>query len=156
MKYLISLILLSTTFFCFSQEANLEKWTLTRIVDGDTVYAIDSLGKESKFRLIGIDTPESRHPFKPVEAYSKEATEALTQLLESYIIYVEYDIERVDRYGRTLAYIYNEDKVQVNAELVRIGLAKITTYPPNVKYVDTYVACQNKARQEEKGIWSGL
>jgi len=128
-------------------------WTLSKIVDGDTLYAIDSTGNSTKFRLIGIDTPESRHPRKPVQPYSAEATAALTSYLANDTLYIEYDIQTVDRYNRALAYVYDADKELVNAKLVAGGFARVSTYPPNVKYVELFTRLQQEARSNNIGLW---
>lgn len=152
--FIVSLILVSI-FSTQAQDSQLQKWTLSEIVDGDTVYAIDSLGNRVKFRLIGIDAPESRHPFKPVQPFSKEATAYLQELLaSSEHIFIEFDIDKFDRYGRMLAYIYTETKQFVNAKMVEEGFAQIMTYAPNVKYVETFYDLQKSAQLSRKGMWS--
>jgi len=131
----------------------LEKWTVTYIVDGDTFYGERNGQNRTKFRLIGIDTPESKHPNKPVEPYSKEASERLAQLIDNKDVLLEYDVQTNDRYGRSLVYVYNVDGIFVNKELVEEGLAQVYTFPPNVKYVEVFHDAQRRARDGKKGMW---
>jgi micrococcal nuclease len=75
-----------------------------RIIDGDTVV-IEQNGAPVKVRLIGVDTPETVHPNRPVEAYGREASRFTTNLLKGEAVYLEHDHQKTDRYGRTLAYL---------------------------------------------------
>ena len=120
-----------------------------RVVDGDT-FVIES---GEKIRLIGIDTPETVHPRKPVEPFGLEASQFTKKLLEGKQVELVFDVDKYDRYNRLLAYVYI-DGVFLNEELVKQGLAVISTYPPNVKYVEKYEAAQKYARENNLGIWS--
>lgn len=66
---------------------------------------------------------------------------------------LELDVDQMDRYGRTLAYVYLEDGTFLNAKLVEEGYAVIMTVPPNVKYVDLFIKLQKEARENRKGLW---
>lgn len=151
-------LILLTYFFVTNnlngQDVSFESWTVTYIVDGDTFYGEQNGQNRTKFRLIGIDTPESKHPNKPVEPYSKEASQRLSSLIENQDVLLEYDVQPRDRYGRALVYVYTKDERFVNNILVEEGLAQVYTFPPNVKYSDQFVQSQNKARQNKKGMWS--
>lgn len=125
---------------------------VTRVVDGDTaVMTLD--GVEVRVRFIGIDTPESVAPDQPVECYGKQASAYTTSRIEGRTIRLELDVERMDRYGRTLAYVWIGDEL-LNETLVAEGYALVTTYPPNVRYVDRFVAAQREAREAGRGLWS--
>jgi micrococcal nuclease len=113
---------------------------VVRVVDGDTII-VNVEGQEYRVRYIGIDTPETVHPTKPVEPFGKEASEMNKQLVEGKIVRLEKDISETDRYGRLLRYVYVDD-IFVNAELVRLGYAQVTTYPPDVKYQDIFLELQ--------------
>ena len=121
-----------------------------RVIDGDT-FVIE--GGE-RVRLIGCDTPESKHPddSKNVEAgivaaaYTKE-------LLEDKEIYILLDVQERDRYGRILAYVYLPDGTFLNEHLLEEGYARTMTMPPNVAFKDLLIAAQNRARKAKKGIW---
>ena len=127
---------------------------ITKVVDGDTFWAVDGTSKSIKVRLIGIDAPESRNVFKKKQGYyGKEAKEYLTTLLKGKYVKLEYDVDRTDQYGRTLAYVYLEDGTFVNAELLKNGYAMVMTIPPNVKFADVFVKHQQEARENKRGLW---
>lgn len=129
-------------------------FAVTKIVDGDTFWADDSTGKGVKIRLIGIDAPESRKTFKKeVGYYGKESKEFMATLLSDKSVRLEYDVNRTDRFGRTLAYVYLQDGTFVNAELVKNGYAMVMTVPPNVKFAEEFVKLQREARENRKGLW---
>ncbi|MGN5884062.1 thermonuclease family protein [Staphylococcus simulans] len=132
-----------------------EEATYSRAVDGDTVRLMYQ-GKESVFRLLLIDTPETKHPKKGVEPYGKEASAYTKNMLENASkIEVEFDKGgKTDKYGRYLAYVY-ADGVMVNDALVRQGLAKVAyIYPPSITYLDQLKESQRLAQQEHFNIWS--
>jgi micrococcal nuclease len=119
-----------------------------RVIDGDTI----ELENGEKVRYIGIDTPETVHPSKPIQYYGKEASEANRSLVEGKEVRLEFDVQQRDKYGRLLAYVYVGD-IFVNAWLVENGYAQILTIPPNVKYQDKFLELQRKAREEGRGLW---
>ena len=119
------------------------------MIDGDTIV----VGPEERVRLIGIDTPESVKPGTPVECFAREASAAMKRLVEGKRVRLELDVEKRDRYGRLLAYVYTGD-LFVNAEMVRNGYASVATFPPNIRHVDELVRLQREARQAGRGLWS--
>lgn len=128
---------------------NLTQVTIARVVDGDTV--VTSTGE--RIRYIGIDTPETVHPFKQVEFYGKEASDKNKELVEGKTVEIEKDVTGKDKYGRTLAYIWLGNEM-VNGKLVGGGYAYSYTYPPNVKYTDYFVSLQAQARTKKAGLWA--
>lgn len=133
-----------------------EEATYARAVDGDTVRLMYD-GKEAVFRLLLIDTPETKHPTKGVQPYGKEASAYTKNMLENASkIEVEFDKGgKTDKYGRYLAYVYADGKM-VNDALVRQGLAKVAyIYPPNITYLDQLKESQRLAQEEHLNIWSG-
>ena len=122
---------------------------VARVIDGDTIV----LENGEKVRYIGMDTPETKHPSKPVEYYGKEATEANRKLVENKTVRLEFDAQERDKYGRLLAYVF-VDTIFVNGWLVKEGYAKVSTYPPNVKYQDLLLILERKAREEGRGLWA--
>jgi len=124
---------------------------VTRVVDGDTAH-IEIEGDDVTVRFIGIDTPESVAPDQPVECFGREASAYTEDRLEGERVRLEYDVEREDRFGRTLAYVWVDDEL-FNETLVREGYALVTTFPPNVRYVDRFTAAQRDAREHERGLW---
>lgn len=126
---------------------------VTRVVDGDTVI-VNMNGTEERVRLIGIDTPESVHPDASKNlAEGKTASEFTKSKLEGKEVELEFDVQERDQYGRLLAYVYIDGKM-FNKTLLEEGYAKISTYPPNVKYVDDFTRIQKTARENNKGFWN--
>ena len=117
---------------------------VSRVIDGDTIDLADGI----TIRYIGINTPEVGQPG------AEEATEANRALVEGKKVKLEYDVQKQDKYDRTLAYVYLEDGTFVNAELVKQGYAQVATYPPNVKYVDLFQKVQKEAQAEKRGLWA--
>jgi micrococcal nuclease len=126
--------------------------TVERVVDGDTIVVAGG----HRVRLIGVDTPETKDPRKPVQCYGKEASAFLTSVLPKGTgVRLVGDVEARDVYDRTLAYAYRlPDGMFVNAELVRRGYAHVLTIPPNVAHTDELVALAGEARRASRGLWS--
>jgi len=110
-----------------------------RVIDGDTIK-VNIAGRSYKVRYIGIDTPETREPG------GAEATAMNEELVGGKVVRLEKDVSETDRYGRLLRYVWVGD-LMVNAELVWLGCAQVSTYPPDVKYVDCFLRLQREARQ---------
>jgi micrococcal nuclease len=133
-------------------------YLVTRVIDGDTIV----LENGTHIRYIGINTPETKDPRKPVEYFGKEASAENTKLVLNKKVRLEYDVQKIDKYGRTLAYVYlpirdaqgKEDEIFVNAWLVENGFARVSTYPPDVKYQDKFRELERKAREGKKGLWA--
>ena len=102
-------------------------YLVVRVIDGDTVVVLlDSI--LIKVRLIGIDTPETVHPRKPVEPYGPEASQFTSNLLIGEWVYLKYGNQKSDLYGRTLVYLFRvRDNLFVNLEIVRQGCGKVCT-----------------------------
>jgi micrococcal nuclease len=125
-----------------------------RIVDGDTIRVALPAGEEA-VRYIGIDTPESVKPGSPVECFAKRASAFNARLVEGQRVRLVYDVERRDRYGRLLAYVYRAgDGLFVNAELVRRGYATVATFPPNVAHEREFRRLARRARLSGRGLWA--
>lgn len=122
---------------------------VVRIYDGDTI----GLDNGESVRYIGIDTPETHHPYRPVEFLGKEATQMNEALVGGKKVYLELDVRRRDRYGRLLAYVFLEDGTFVNAELARLGYAYTMTIPPSVKYTELFRKAAREARENKRGLW---
>lgn len=129
---------------------NKQLFTVTSVVDGDTIK-IEQLGT---LRLIGIDTPETKHPSKPVECFGKEASEFATTTLLNKQVYLEFDpAQRIDKYNRTLAYVFREDGFFYNKESVSQGYAFSYTQYPHPR-LEEFNSSQNEARGSKSGLWS--
>ncbi|MDB5052545.1 MAG: thermonuclease [Bacilli bacterium] len=122
-----------------------------RVVDGDTIE-VKYEGKSEKVRFIGMDTPETKKPNTPVMFYGKEASAYTKNRLEKQTIELEWDVEHRDKYGRLLAYIWI-GKELFNTTLIQAGYARLSTFPPNVKYEKIFTEAQKQARKQGNGIW---
>jgi len=127
---------------------------ITKISDGDTFWATDESGTNIKFRPIGFDCPEEANFGRPAEPFNEEATAYTASLIENQTVFVEYDIELSDQWGRHLVYVFLSDGRMLNEEVLLAGWARVATYPPNVKYVERFVSAQKIAIAEHKGMWS--
>ncbi|MDT3959686.1 thermonuclease NucI [Staphylococcus kloosii] len=125
-----------------------------RVVDGDTFVAKDKDNNELKVRLIGMDTPETVKPNTPVQPYGKAASNFTKEHLTNKDVYLEYDKEPKDRYGRTLAYVWLDKKTMFNEVLVQKGLAREKYFAPNGKYRDVFKKAQADAQSKHLNIWS--
>jgi micrococcal nuclease len=114
---------------------------------------VQSGARELDVRLIGVDTPETVHPSKPVQCFGPKASSFTKTHLEGKQVRLEFDVEKRDRYGRTLANVWTGKKM-FNEILIKRGFGQVSTYPPNVKYVDRFVAAQRAARNSNRGLWS--
>jgi micrococcal nuclease len=128
--------------------------TVVEVVDGDTVTV--RIGEvEERVRLIGIDTPETVAPDRPVECFGPEASARTAELLPPGTeISLERDVEARDRYDRLLAYVTRaDDGALVNLVLVEEGLAEASSFPPNTARDGELTAAQSRARADRRGLW---
>ncbi|MCB5933858.1 thermonuclease family protein [Caldibacillus thermoamylovorans] len=123
------------------------------VVDGDTMDIQFENGKEERVRLVLVDTPETKHPTKPVQPFGPEASAFTKEMLAGKNVQVELDVQERDQYGRILAYVYIDGKM-FNELLLEKGLARVAVFPPNTRYVDEFYAIQKKAQEAKLGIWS--
>ena len=152
---IVSILLVATTCHLWRERRAPEYFAVTRVVDGDTFWIDDGSEKGRKIRLIGVDAPETRNTGRrSVGYYGQEAKKYLAELLLDQPVRLEYDLDRTDRYGRTLAYVYLRDGTFVNAELLKQGYAMVLTVPPNVRFADEFVRYQAEARAKERGLWN--
>src|SRR5436309_10865554 len=110
---------------------------VTRVVDGDTIH-VEVGGKDYRLRYIGIDTPETVDPRRPVGCFGAEASERNRQLVEGRTVGLEKDVSETDSFGRLLRYVWVEDQM-VNEALVEEGYALAAPYPPDVRYSGVFV-----------------
>lgn len=121
---------------------------VVRVIDGDTI----ELENGQRIRYIGIDTPETVDPRKPVQCFGVEASKRNKELVEGKRVRLEKDISETDKYDRLLRYVYVGDTL-INLTLVQDGFAYSYTYPPDVKYQDQFIEAQRIAREQKKGLW---
>ncbi len=126
------------------QPGDLETVTVAEVIDGDTIELSDG----RRVRYIGMNTPERDQP------YYKEASETNRQLVAGREVQLEFDVETLDKYGRSLSYIW-ADGVMVNLQIVKLGFANAFTVPPNVRYEEEMRAAEQKAREAGRGLWAG-
>jgi len=128
---------------------------ITRVVDGDTVWVDDS-GERVKVRLIGLDTPETVHPNKGVECFGVEASNRAKELLTGQSVFLESDpaADSIDRYGRTLAYIWITSGTLFNLEMIAGGYGFEYTYDLPYRYQAHFKAAEADARNNNRGLWA--
>lgn len=127
-----------------------------KVIDGDTIE-VEYGGKSYKVRYIGIDTPETVDPRRPVGCFGKESSNENKNLVERKTVILQKDISETDKYSRLLRYVYlpidNEKFIFVNDFLVRSGFAKVSTYPPDVKFTNQFLEAQKEAQVKNIGLW---
>ena len=117
-----------------------------RITDGDTLVCEGG----TRVRLLLIDTPEMDQGEDGARA--REALAALAPPGDT--VRMEFDVARLDRYGRTLAYLHLRDGRMANVEMARSGFAVVLSYPPNVKHIEQIRAAVAEARSARRGLWA--
>jgi micrococcal nuclease len=128
--------------------------TVTKVIDGDTIDV--RIGRQvRRIRLIGIDTPETKDPRKPVQCFGKEASARTAALLPPGTeVRLERDVEETDVYDRTLAYVYRaSDGLFVNLSLVAEGLADTLRIAPNTAHASAFAEAAARARNQQLGLW---
>jgi micrococcal nuclease len=130
-------------------------YKVTKVTDGDTIH-IDMDGRNETVRLIGINTPETVDPRRPVECFGKEASARMKDLAGGQIVRLEYDESQNtrDTYGRLLAYVYLEDGQMLNRKMVAEGYAYEYTYMLPYRYQKEFRQLQTLARTSERGLWA--
>jgi micrococcal nuclease len=137
------------------QATELVNGAVSRVVDGDTVDVVVE-GEIVRVRLIGIDTPETVDPRKPVQCFGAEASQHLRDLLANQIVTLERDVSQgeVDKYDRELAYLILPDGSNVAELMLRDGFAYEYTYDSAYKYQEVFKNAEQDARDNESGLWS--
>jgi micrococcal nuclease len=126
-------------------------------VDGDTIRVrIPNPPAELRtletVRLIGVDTPETVHPRRGLEAFGKEASDFTKTRLLGETVYLAFDWELRDRYGRLLAYVYTQDRRCHNAEIIRQGFGHAYTRY-SFRFMEEFRSLEQEARQKKRGLW---
>ena len=129
--------------------------TVVSIVDGDTVV-IDLDGSHERVRLLGIDTPETVHPTRPVECYGEESTQRITELIPPGTeVRLERDVEGRDHFGRLLRYLFRaDDDLFVNQTMIAEGFAATLHIDPNGAHRVALAQAEQDARALGAGLWS--
>lgn len=143
-----------TTQLVENQGAN-ELLSVAKVVDGDTLsVSID--GKTQTIRLIGLNTPETVDPRKPVECFGKQASDKAKKLLTGKKIRIEKDPSQgdYDKYQRLLAYVFLEDGTNFNKYMIQEGYGYEYTYNLPYKYQKEFKLAQEQAKSQKKGLWA--
>lgn len=129
-------------------------YKVARFEDGDTI-TVDMNGVEERIRMIGVDTPETQDPRKPVQCFGRAASDFTKQLIGEQPIRLEADSlsSNRDRYNRLLRYVYVPDGRLVQAEIIRQGYGFAYTSFPFTK-ADEFKAFEKEARDQNRGLWS--
>jgi len=123
---------------------------VTRVIDGDTIV-VEGTGT---VRLIGVDTPETVDPRRPVRYFGKEASDFTKQRATGRQVRLEFDQDRTDRYGRTLAYVYLQpENLLLNAEINRQGYGFAYTQFP-FRMMAQFRTLEREAREAGRGLWA--
>jgi endonuclease YncB( thermonuclease family) len=123
---------------------------VVRALDGDTIVVAGA----GVVRYLGVDTPEVHDPRKPVERFGVRAWRVNASLVVGRRVRLETDRERRDGYGRLLAYVY-VGRTMVNAQLVRLGLARAYPFWPNTRHAALFARLEAAARARGVGRWGG-
>ncbi len=147
------------------------KAKVERVIDGDTMivsFVFDDGSKylKERVRFLGVDTPETVHPNKPVQYYGKEASDFTKKNLTDQVVWLQTDVSAKDRYDRMLAYVWLKEPTEkdlddeaairanmYNARLLLEGYAQLMTVQPNSRYANLFVHFQREAREAGKGLW---
>ncbi len=130
-------------------------FTVTKVIDDDTIW-VDNNGQRLKIRLIGLDTPESVDPRKPVQCFGLEASAQAKTILSGQSVYLETDPgqDTIDKYGRTLAYVWTASGRLFNLDMIADGYAFEYTYDLPYRYQADFKTAEGDARTQSRGLWS--
>jgi micrococcal nuclease len=147
-----SIVLLLISLYGRYQGETQPKAEYVRVVevnDGDTITVLQD-GRRERVRLIGIDAPElEQRPWgQKAKRYLKDLVNA-----SQWTVSLEFDVEKTDKYGRLLSYVWTPDRRMINVQMLGGGYAMLFTFPPNVRYIDEFARAQDEARRKGLGIW---
>lgn len=130
-------------------------YKVVKVIDGDTI-SININGKNEVVRLIGINSPETQDPRKPVECFGKEASEKAKEVLTGKSVKLENDPTQGDRdkYNRLLRYVFLENGTNFNKLMIEEGYAYEYTYNTPYKYQNEFKQAQKDAEANQKGLWA--
>jgi len=131
-------------------ESRSDVYRVSRVIDGDTF----KLDNEERVRLLGVDTPETKHPKKPIQYYGPEASAFTKREIEKRLVLLEFDRTFRDRYGRILAYVFRQpDEFFLNAELIKQGYGCAYTRFPFARRQE-FLRYEAEARAAQRGLWA--
>lgn len=128
---------------------------VVEVADGDTILVSRDC-EPVTVRMIGINTPETVDPRRPVECFGKEASNRAKKMLTGKEVTIETDPSQdaYDKYGRLLGYVIMEDGTNFNLNMIEEGFAYEYTYKVPYKYQQQFKDAQKKAQEEQRGLWS--
>jgi micrococcal nuclease len=129
------------------------RYTVVAVADGDTIEVVAGSGERDTVRLLGVDTPETRHPTQPVECFGPEAAAYTARRLTGRVVRLEGDVEPRDRYDRRLAYVIVGGE-RFNDELLRLGYAELLVIEPNHAHAREMLQAELEAKRARLGLWS--
>lgn len=143
-KFFVLVLIIVLVLFSYGQV-----WRqCIKVIDGDTII----LDGDEKVRLIGVDTPETKDPRKSIEYFGEEGFKFTKNFVEGKKVRLEYDQTKIDKYGRTLAYVYLENGAFLNAEIIKQGYGfAYIDYP--FKYLEEFLSYEKQARESKIGLW---
>jgi micrococcal nuclease len=144
---LIFLILLTNAGYSSAETLYTVQW----VNDGDTII----LTNGKRVRYIGIDAPEIDHDKQGAQPFGHAAKTFNKQMVLNRKIRIDFDLERQDRYGRLLAYIFLPDGIFLNEHMLQNGYAFFLFRKPNLKYNQRLLKAQQEAMKARKGLWNG-
>lgn len=153
----ITILIFVSIISCSSEEQKFQLkedflYKVVRVIDGDTYVLKDNNGTKEKIRIIGADTPETKHPKKGIEPFGLEATEFAKKYLKNKDVILKFEKAKRDRYNRVLAHVY-VNGIHFNKMLIDSGLAKTSFYYPNYKYKDAFKNAEKIANSNNLGVW---
>lgn len=125
--------------------------SVVAVIDGDTID-VAWAGRRERVRLLGVDTPETVDPHRPVGCYGPEAAAFTKGRLQGRTVRLRFDRERRDRFGRLLAYV-EVDRRRFNDELLAGGYARLMVIPPNGRHGRVMLDQELAARSAGRGLW---
>jgi micrococcal nuclease len=146
-KFSLFVIPILILFFLLST-SHAEIYKVKRVIDGDTLLLVNG----ERVRLIGVDTPETKHPQKPVQYFGREAYLFTKQMVDGKEARFEFERQKRDRYGRLLAYVYLLDGTFLNAEIIKQGYGFAYTRFP-FKYMEEFRRYEREAKENRRGLW---
>ncbi|MBI4229047.1 MAG: thermonuclease family protein [Deltaproteobacteria bacterium] len=150
---IVILLLLILTFLFISDLVGDDVYSVKSVIDGDTIILEDI--SSTSVRYLGVDSPEVKSLDAPGDPLSDEARRINKNLVDGKRIRLEFDKERFDPYGRTLAYVFVDD-IFVNEQILRSGLAKALIIQPNDKYAERLLKAEKEAKDGRRGIWGDI
>lgn len=130
-------------------------YEVVKVSDGDTIQIMVN-DKKQTVRMIGVDTPESVDPRRPVQCFGEKASQKTSELLLNKKVSLESDTTQgdTDRYKRLLRYVFLEDGTNVNKLLIEQGFGHQYTYNKPYKYREEFIKAETEAREKKRGLWA--